>query len=43
MGKAFKKLAGKITREYEKKGYSVKQSKYIGSATAANIYRRQKG
>lgn len=41
MGKPFAKLAKKIEHEYEKKGYSVKESKYIGKATAGKIARRK--
>ena len=43
MGKKFNKLEKKIEREYEKKGYSVKESKHIGQATAGKIYRHLKG
>jgi len=39
MGKKFKKLERKIEREYEKKGYGKKRSKYIADATAGMIYR----
>jgi hypothetical protein len=41
MGKAFDKLAKHITKEYEKKGYGVKESKYIGKATAGKIAREK--
>ena len=42
MGKKFNKLAKHIEREYEKKGYSVEESKYIGKATAGRIARMKK-
>ena len=42
MGKKFNKLEKHIEREYEKKGYSVKESKHIGEATAAKIFRKYK-
>lgn len=39
MGKPFDKLANKVTKEYEKKGYSEKRSKEIGKETAGKISR----
>lgn len=42
MGKKFKSLSNKIDREYLKKGYSKKEAKYIGDATAAKIYHLKK-
>ena len=41
MGKKFDNLAKKIEREYEKKHYTIADSKYIGKATAAKIYRNK--
>ena len=37
MPKKFDKLEKHIEREYEKKGYSVKEAKHIGFATAGKI------
>ena len=37
MPKKFDKLEKHIEQEYEKKGYSVKESKRIGFATAGKI------
>ena len=37
MGKKFDKLERHIQREYEKKGYSTKEAKHIGFATAGKI------
>jgi hypothetical protein len=34
-------LSGKITREYERKGYSKKRASAIGHATAGKIARRK--
>ena len=42
MGKAFDKLAKHITKEYEKKGYTEKEAKYIGKATAGKIFRNKR-
>ena len=41
MGKKFDQLVKKIEKEYEKKHYTVTDSKYIGKATAAKIYRNK--
>ena len=38
----FSILSGKITRSYEKKGFSKKQASYIGHATAGKIARRRR-
>lgn len=38
----FSILSGKITRSYEKKGFSKKQASYIGHATAGRIARRRR-
>ena len=43
MGKKFDKLEHRVEREYRKKGYSLKESEYIGKATAGKIYREKKG
>ncbi len=43
MGKKFNKLEHKIEREYEKKGFSHKEAKHIGQATAGKIARMKKG
>ena len=43
MGKKFDRLEKKIEREYKKKGYSLKESKHIGFATAGKIFREKKG
>jgi hypothetical protein len=40
--KGFKKLDKKITREYEKKGYSKKKAQYIGRATAGEVAREKR-
>lgn len=37
MGKKFDRLERHIQREYEKKGYSTKEAKHIGFATAGKI------
>ncbi len=42
-GKRFKKLAGHVTKEYEKKGYSKKRAEYIGKATAGKVFWRKYG
>ena len=42
LGKKFKHLEHVIEKEYEKKGYSVKESKHIGQATAGKIFRSKK-
>ena len=39
MGKKFDKLEKKIEHFYEKKGYSHKEAKHIGEATAGKVYR----
>jgi hypothetical protein len=41
MSKKFNKLEGKISKEYEKEGYSKAKSEYIGKATAGEIYREK--
>lgn len=38
----FKKLANRIAKEYEKKGYSVKTSTLWGKETAAKVAREKK-
>lgn len=43
MGKKFDKLEKHIERSYEAKGYSHKEAKRIGFATAGKIYREKKG
>ena len=43
MSEKFNKLAKKIEKSYENKHYTVKESKYIGKATAAKIYREKEG
>ena len=42
MGKKFEKLEKRIEKEYRNKGYSIKESKHIGYATAGKIYREKK-
>lgn len=42
MGKRFNKLERHIEREYEKKGYGKKRSKYIADATAGQIARKRR-
>ena len=42
MPKKFDKLEKKIEHEYEIKGYSHKDAKHIGYATASKIYRYKK-
>ncbi len=42
MGRKFKKLDTKVTREYEHKGYGRKRARYIGGAVAGKIYREKK-
>ena len=42
MGKRFNKLEHHIAGEYEKKGFSHKESERIGKATAGKIYRLKK-
>lgn len=39
MGKKFERLEKKIEHNYEAKGYSHKEAKRIGYATAGKIYR----
>lgn len=41
MGKAFDKLSKQIEHQYEKKGVSHKEAKYIGKATAGKIAREK--
>lgn len=43
MGKKFKKLEKRVEKEYRNKGYSLKESEYIGKATAGKIYRKKRG
>jgi hypothetical protein len=38
----FGRLSSRITREYERKGYSRKRAKHIGRATAGRIARRKR-
>ena len=38
---SFDKLARKVAREYEKKGYSKKEAEEIGQKTAAKVYREK--
>jgi hypothetical protein len=38
----FNKLKNKVTRNYEKKGYSKKRAEYIGRATAGKVAREKK-
>jgi hypothetical protein len=42
MGKKFEKLEKHIQREYQKKDYSLEESKHIGYATAGKIARMKK-
>jgi hypothetical protein len=37
----FKALSTKVTREYERKGYSASRARRIGNATAGKIARRK--
>lgn len=37
----FKKLAGKVTREYERKGVSKKKARLWGRETAAKVAREK--
>ncbi len=39
----FSILSGKVTRGYEKKGYSKKRASYVGHATAGKIAREKAG
>lgn len=39
----FNKLKNKVTREYEKKGYSKEKAQQIGRATAGKVAREKKG
>lgn len=39
----FKRLKGKVAREYEKKGYSRARANRIGAATAGKVAREKKG
>lgn len=40
--KSFRKLAGKVDREYRRKGRSAKAAKRIGDATAGKVAREKK-
>ena len=42
MPKKFDKLEKTIEKEYRHKGFSLKESKHIGYATAGKIYRMKK-
>lgn len=37
-----KRLERMVEGEYEKRGYSMKRSKYIGGAVVGKVYREQK-
>jgi hypothetical protein len=38
----FRKLKNKVTRSYERKGYSKKRAEYIGRATAGKVAREKR-
>lgn len=38
----FKKLEGRVAREYRRKGYSAKRAAYIGKATAGKVARQRR-
>lgn len=38
----FNQLAGKVTREYERRGYSHKRAQEIGKATAGQVARAKR-
>lgn len=40
--RGFNRLSGKVTRSYEKKGYSKKRAEYIGKATAGKVAREKR-
>jgi hypothetical protein len=42
MGKKFKHLEHIVEKEYEKKGYSEKHSKYIADSVAGRVYRNKR-
>ena len=41
LGKRFNRLAEKVTREYEKKGYPKEEAETWGKDTAGKVYRDQ--
>ena len=40
--RGFNRLAGKVTRSYERKGVPKKRAEYIGKATAGKVAREKK-